>query len=318
MPDGISDERDIEWEGDGDMDTDMAAKGGRAARVLWIVLLCNLLVSAAKVAVGVATGLQSVMADGFHSLTDGFSNVVGIIGVRMASRPVDADHAYGHSRYETLASLAIVAMLAYLGVSILDRSVRNFLAPDFRVPSGPETAVIAATLGFNVLVALLEDREGRRLASPILRSDARHTLSDVWVTCGVLASVALIRYAHAPAWVDPALSALIALLIFRAAHDIFRAAAEELTDHIAVDPERIREIVLADPDVLGVHKIRSRRSGDMVYADFHVQCDPDMRLRDVHAMTHRLEALLNERLGLRISCVIHTEERHGGKTGDGP
>lgn len=82
-----------------------------------------------------------------------------------------------------------------------------------------------------------------------------------------------------------------------------------------MDPREIEAIVRTDPDVRGVHKIRSRRSGDMIYADFHVQCDPEMPLREVHALTHRLEALLNERLETRISCVIHPEaERRSGRS----
>ncbi len=282
-------------------------KRGRVQRVLLAVLFCNLLVSVAKIAVGLMTNLQSVLADGYHSLTDGFSNVIGLVGVEAAGRPCDEGHAYGHSRYETLASLAIVALLVYLGITILVQSVRNLFEPDFRVPSRGEFAVVAATLVFNVVVARLEDRAGKRLSSAILRSDARHTLSDVYVTCGVLVSLALITFLRAPLWVDSAVSLVIALVIFKAAYAIFREASDELTDHIAIDPQRIAEVVRTDPDVRGVHKVRSRRSGDLIYADFHVQCDPEMRLRDVHAMTHRLEALLNERLGLRISCVIHPE-----------
>ena len=289
------------------------ARGRRVQGVLLAVLFCNLLVAAAKIAVGLATNLQSVLADGYHSLTDGFSNVIGLVGVEAARRPSDAGHTYGHSRYETLASLAIVALLTYLGITVSVQSVRNLLEPDLRVPSAGEFAVVAATLFFNLLVAGLEDRAGRRLSSSILRSDARHTLSDVWVTCGVLISLGLIVFLDAPLWVDSAVSAVIALVIFRTAYGIFREASDELTDHIAVDPKRIVEVVLTDPDVRSVHKVRSRRSGDIVYADFHVQCDPEMRLRDVHAMTHRLEALLNERLKMRISCVIHPEAETSGK-----
>ena len=290
------------------MDAEGARRGRLVQAVLLIVLGCNLLISAVKITLGLATRMQSVTADGYHSITDGFSNIIGLIGIRIASRPRDADHAYGHSRYETLSSLAIVALLVYLGVSVLERSVTNLIAPDFRIPTGVELALIALTLVFNIFVAVIEEGAGRHLASPILTSDARHTLSDVWVTCGVLASIVLMKYAGAPAWTDSAVSLGIALLIFRTAYGIFHTAADELTDHIAVDPERIAEVVLSDPDVLGVHKVRSRRSGDVIFADFHVQCDPDMRLRDVHAMTHRIEALLNERLGMRISCVIHTED----------
>ena len=185
-------------------------RGNRVQRVFLIVLACNLLVSAAKIAVGLAANLQSVLADGFHSISDGFSNVIGLIGVAAAKRPSDEGHTYGHSRYETLASLAIVALMACLGISILVRGVRSLGRTDFRVPSAGEFAAVAGTLLLNILTAWLEDRAGRRLKSSILRSDARHTLSDIFVTCGVLVSMALITFLGAPAWVDSAVSVAIA------------------------------------------------------------------------------------------------------------
>ena len=154
-------------------------RGNRVERVLLIVLFCNLLVAAAKIVIGLATNLQSVLADGYHSLSDGFSNVIGLVGVAIAKRPSDEGHTYGHSRYETLASLAIVALMAYLGISVLTQAVRGLAEPSFRVPSSGEFAVVVGTLVFNILVARLEDRAGKRLSSPILRSDARHTLSDI-------------------------------------------------------------------------------------------------------------------------------------------
>ena len=187
-------------------------RGNRVERVLLIVLFCNLLVAAAKIVIGLATNLQSVLADGYHSLSDGFSNVIGLVGVAIAKRPSDEGHTYGHSRYETLASLAIVALMAYLGISVLTQAVRGLAEPSFRVPSSGEFAVVVGTLVFNILVARLEDRAGKRLSSPILRSDARHTLSDIAVTCGVLISLALIAFLGAPAWVDSAVSAVIALV----------------------------------------------------------------------------------------------------------
>lgn len=285
-----------------------------AAVVLWAVMVLNLLVASVKVALGLATGMGAVTADGLHSTTDALSNVVGLIGLRAARKPRDAGHPYGHARYETLASLAIVAFLISLAFNVLKGCVAGLQEPSFRVPSGLELALLASTLFINVLTALLEDRAGRRLASPILISDARHTLSDVWVTCGVLASIILIKYGGAPLWVDPAISAVIALLILRAAWEIFRSASDELTDHVAVDPEIITTVVMEDPEVLGVHKVRSRRSGPLIYADFHVQCKPDMRLMEVHALEHRAEARLRERLALDISCVIHAEPVKGPQT----
>ncbi|MBR1417410.1 MAG: cation transporter [Synergistaceae bacterium] len=276
--------------------------------VLFIILICNLAVSAIKIIVGLITGMQSITADGYHSVTDGLSNLIGMIGVKIASKPQDADHAYGHSRYETLASLSIAALLIYLGIKIIEQSVLNFLEPSFRIPSDIELALIIITLIFNIFVSLLESKAGIKLNSIILIADAKHTLSDIYVTLGVIASIIFIKYFDAPLWIDAVISLLIAALIFKTAWQIFHAAADELTDHIAIEPEVIINAVMLEPEIKGVHKVRSRRSGNIIYADFHVQCDPEMKLKEVHAMTHRIQAHLREKLGLDIRCIIHTED----------
>ena len=282
-------------------------KQKKVSRVLWAVLLLNLLVSAVKIVVGLATHLQAVLADGYHSISDGFSNVIGLIGIRFAGKPIDEDHAYGHSRYETLAGLGIVALLVYLGISITVQSLRNFSIPSFSLPSTAELVALVATLCVNVVVALLEHRAGVALNSTILKSDAHHTFSDIYVTCGVLFSVLSIRFFNAPVWLDSVVSLVVALFIFKAAYQIFRDAADELTDRIAVDPDLVERIVRKDQRVRGVHKVRSRRSGEFVFLDFHVQCDPAMRLDEVHSLSHRLDAMLNEELGSPVSSVIHVE-----------
>ena len=284
------------------------------------MLALNLLVSAAKITVGIMTGLQSVLADGYHSLTDGFSNVVGLIGVYFASKPRDYDHAYGHARYETLASLGIVALLVYLGIDILSASVRNFSSPSSSRVDTYQLIILAATLAVNVLVTTLEYSAGRKLNSSVLKSDALHTLSDVYVTCGVLISVTAVRFFNAPPQLDSIVSFGIAMLIFNAAYSIFKNAAGELTDRVALDPRLVEETVLAVPEVRGIHNVRSRRSGDHIYLDFHVQCDPDMKLKDAHSLMHSIEAILNNKLGgelnATVSCVIHAEpETAAGKRG---
>ncbi len=288
-------------------------KQKKVSLILLVILFLNLLVSAAKIVVGLLTGLQSVLADGYHSLTDGFSNIVGLIGVHLASKPKDSDHAYGHARYETLASLGIVALLVYLGIEILSASVRNFSDPVISELGTSQLVIISITLIINIFVAVLEYSAGKKLNSSVLKSDALHTLSDVYVTCGVLISVSAIRYLNAPPQLDSIVSFIIAMLILRAAYSIFKNAASELTDSVALEPGLVEKTVLSVQEVNGVHKVRSRRSGDSIYLDFHIQCDPDMTLSKVHALTHHIEDVLNQKLGAElnaeINCVIHAEPK---------
>ncbi len=107
----------------------MNGKYKSISKVLWIILFLNFGVAAAKIAMGTFINSQSMTADGFHSLTDGSSNIIGIIGIAVAAKPVDKDHPYGHKKYETLTSLFIVAMLAFLGFKIISEAITKFMNP---------------------------------------------------------------------------------------------------------------------------------------------------------------------------------------------
>ena len=140
-------------------------------RVLNRVLVLNLLVAIAKMALGYYTGAVSILSDGFHSLTDSASNVVALFGVSIARRPPDADHPYGHRKYETMASLGIL-MFKLLELSEVARNAIDHLrAP--RVPSAIPVGMITmiATIVVNELVVRYESRAGRRLRSEVLGAD---------------------------------------------------------------------------------------------------------------------------------------------------
>src|SRR6059036_3841430 len=158
------------------------------ARVLGQVLLLNVGVAAAKIAFGYASGAISILSDGFHSLTDAASNVAGLIGVRAAGQPPDADHPYGHRKYETVAAASVTVFLLLVVIEVL-RNAFNHLSG----PSAPP-AITAATFGVmlataavNLFVISYETREARRLDSEVRLADALQTRGDVWTSVTVLA-----------------------------------------------------------------------------------------------------------------------------------
>ena len=149
------------------------------SRVLLRVLALNLIVALAKIALGAASGAVSVLSDGFHSLTDGASNIVALVGVRVASQPPDADHPYGHRKFESMASVAIVLFLLLVIVQVLWTAIERL-----RFPAEPSIdtltfGVMIATLAINLGVVVYERREAQRLSSEVLLADAHHTQSDL-------------------------------------------------------------------------------------------------------------------------------------------
>lgn len=278
-------------------------------RVLWLTLFLNLLVSIIKISVGLFTRIGSILADGYHSLADGSSNIVGLISMHVAKKPVDEDHAYGHQRYETLATLFIVALLTFLGIEVFFKSIRSFMDPSFETPGTITIWLIVFALAVNIFVAAYQRWIGNKLGSTILVADAKHTASDIFISVGVLFNLILIKYFSAPIWLDGVTSLIISLIIFHTAFGIFKESSLELTDAIAIDPSKIEEIVLSHDQVLSAHKIRSRKSGNHIFIDFHVQCEPTMSLIEVHDLSHELEDLLKQTFGEDIGVIVHVEPK---------
>ena len=274
--------------------------------VLWLVLLANVAVSLLKLIFGLAIGSASLQADGFHSLSDGASNVVGLVGIFLASRPVDADHPYGHSKFETLAGLAIAAMLAVLGVEIVVGAVGRFAAPVVPQVSVASLAALLGTLAVNIAVTVVEGRQGRKLGSQILISDAAHTRSDIFVSLGVLATLVGVRLGL-PSIIDPIASLVVAGFIFFAAWEIFRSTSGVLLDRAAVDSDTVLDAVRAFPQVRGVHRLRSRAAGADLFMDMHVLLDPDMSLEESHHLVDTIEEAIAVRLGRPAQITIHSE-----------
>lgn len=281
-------------------------------KVLLLILFANLGVAVAKIVMGTIINSSSMLADGFHSLTDGSSNVVGLIGIWIAAKPVDSDHPYGHKKYETLTGLFIMGMLIFLGFKIITDAVPKFtnpVSPDITVES---LVVMVVTLCINILVVKYEYKKGVALNSTILISDSMHTKSDIYVTLGVITTLMAIKMG-APPIVDPIASLIIACFILRAAFDIFKVASSILVDSCAVDTAKIAEIVLAQEGVMGVHKIRSRGTIDDIYIDMHMQADANLKLVDSHRLTHQIEDVLRNELNCNVQVIIHLEPCYEGE-----
>jgi cation diffusion facilitator family transporter len=275
------------------------------ARVLTRVLFFNLAVAAAKLVLGYATGAVSVVSDGYHSLADSTSNIVGLVGLQASFKPPDADHPYGHRKFETLAAGGIFVFLV-LAVFEIGRSALKRLGS----PAPPEVtwlsfAVMLATLVINVAIVKYESKEGGRLNSEILRADALHTRSDVFSTIGVLVSLAAV-WAGYPLF-DPLSGVAIAIVIARTSYEIARDATSVLSDRMVIDEEVIRSVVMGVPEVLGCHHIRTRGSLDYVFLDLHVWLPPESPLRDAHRLSHVVKDRLMERFPQIADAIIHIE-----------
>ena len=274
-------------------------------RVLNRVLVLNLAVAFAKIALGYSTGAVSILSDGFHSLTDSASNVVALVGVSVARRPPDENHLYGHRKYETMASLGITLFLVLVLFQVLaaayDRFVHGGTPRVF--PEG--IAVMTTTLVINLLVVAYESRAGRRLHSEVLLADARHTRSDVMTSIAVLGALLGVWLGY-PIF-DPLAAVVVAGFIGHACWDIAQEASRILSDEIVIAGDDVRAVVQSVPEVLGCHQIRTRGSADHAFMDLHVWLDGKTALESAHATSHVVKGRLMKRFPELADVVIHIE-----------
>jgi cation diffusion facilitator family transporter len=282
-----------------------ADRYSQVVRVLYRVLILNLAVALVKIVLGYVTGAVSILSEGFHSLTDSASNVVGLVGVSIARRPPDADHPYGHRKYETMASLGILIFLIVVLVQVLaaayDRLVNGGVPRVF--PEG--IGVMAATLVVNLFVVRYELREARQLNSEVLHADAMHTRSDVLTSATVLAALVGVWFGHP--WLDPLAALVVAAFIGRAGWHIAQEASRILGDQIVIAEDDVRTVVRSVPEVLGCHHIRTRGSADHVFMDLHIWLDGQTPLEAAHTMSHIVKDRLMKRFPQLADVIIHIE-----------
>ncbi|MGI6620906.1 MAG: cation diffusion facilitator family transporter [Bacillota bacterium] len=278
----------------------------KVQQILLVILLLNLLVAGAKIFVGSVIKSAGMTADGFHSLSDGFSNVVGLIGVYFASQPEDDRHPYGHNKFETLAGMLISIMLFLAGGKVVLGAVRRFRAPIIPEITVESLLLLLVTLVINIVVCVVEYRKGEELNSQILISDSMHTRSDIYISAGVLITLAGIRFGL-PAVIDPIVSLAVAGFILHAGYEIFQETSGVLLDSVAVDSGAIREIVMGFEDARDVHDIRSRGSRNSLSIDLHITVDPKLDVETAHKLVHDIEDAVRGKFGAHAQVIAHVE-----------
>lgn len=275
-------------------------------RVLWAILGLNILVALAKLSWGLLSNSTAMTADGVHSLFDGTSNIVGLVGLGFAARPADADHPYGHTKYETFASVVISLMLGLTAYSLGKEAILKLLGQgEPPVVTTMSFVIMIGTLGVNIGVASYERRAAKRLNSDILLADANHTASDVLVSVGVIISLVLVRIGFPIA--DGIVSMLVAVAITLTAWDVLKHANATLSDSARIPVEGIHECALSVAGIRGSHHIRTRGTSNEVYVDLHVLVDPQLTVKVGHQLAHTVEKCIQAKYPQAIDVVVHVE-----------
>lgn len=283
----------------------MTTTSQEVRRTLIVVLALNALVTIIKLVVGVRTGALTVVGAALESGLDLLNSVIALTLVAIAHREPDEEHPYGHAKFETLGTLAVVGFLSISCFELLRGGIYALLRGTTVYGSTPvDIVAVVATLAVNTFVVSYESRRGRALKSPLLLADAAHTRSDIFVT--LLAVVSLWLSRRGVSHVDGALAIVVALIIAWTGYRILRASIPVLVDERAVEAAQIRAVVQALPGVREVRAIRSRATGANSFAEVTIAVSGGVSVAEAHALADAVEESVARRLG-GAQVTVHVE-----------
>ncbi|WP_233878959.1 cation diffusion facilitator family transporter [Paraburkholderia flagellata] len=278
-----------------------------ARRTTWVSVAVNSVLVVLQIVIGVFAHSQALIADGVHSLADIVSDFVVLLANRHSGAKPDADHNYGHSRYETVASLFLGALLIAVGVGMLVRAGTRIMNLG-DIPALHVSALVVALLVLVSKEGLFRYmlREAQRVRSAMLIANAWHARSDaassLVVAIGIVGSLAGVRL------LDPIAAAIVGFMVARMGWVFGWDALQDLSDR-ALDEAAaadLRALLTSTPGVLDVHEMRTRKTGDLALVDAHILVDPLISVSEGHyiAETARARLLTDSRV---LDALIHVD-----------
>lgn len=274
-------------------------------KVLVCTLILNVLVAFAKVLYGFMTNSVAMMSDGFHSFFDGASNVIGLVGIWIASHPPDETHPYGHKKYETLFTIIIAVMLFTTCFEILKKVYESFHADHKTQVTVTSFVIMFVTMGVNTFVMIYERTKGKQLGSDFLIADAKHTKSDILVSFTVIASLIFSRLGYY--YADVIVGLIITIFIARIGYEILKDASNVLVDTVCLNTRAVEQVVNNLDGVRGCHDIRTRGSQNSIYLDLHVLVARNLSTETSHGIADRIEETIKQEFPSVIDIVVHIE-----------
>lgn len=244
-----------------------------------------------KGAAWLMTGSTSMLGAFLDSLMDLSLSVMNFFAIRHAQTPADEEHRFGHGKAEALAALAQGAMLSLAALFLLYEAVQAFLTPRLLTETGIGVGVIVISIVLTFGLVQVQKRTAKATNSVAIEADSAHYEGDIYINLGVLAALILSGPLSLP-YADPAVAVLVALLLANSARQIFTSAGNQLMDRELDDDMRdqIKGLILAHPDVRGLHDLRTRQAGLSRFVQCHIELDGDITLNQAHEISDAVEA----------------------------
>ena len=269
-------------------------------------IVCNIFLFAAKLVVGILTASVSIIADAVNNLSDAGASIITMIGFKLAAKPADYKHPYGHGRIEYIAGFMVSSVIVIMGVELLKTSVDKILHPSFMKFSIVSVIILVLSVAVKLWMAAYNRYMGKLVDSSAMMATATDSLSDVLATSVVIVGVIISMVFGIS--VDGYAGSIVALLIIFAG---FSAAKETIQPLLGEPPERefvskIEELCLADEHIIGVHDLIVHNYGPgRVYASVHAEVPYNMDILEAHECIDEAERRISEKM--KCFVTIHMD-----------
>lgn len=260
---------------------------GTLAGTVGIVL--NILLAVGKICAGVLSGALSVTADGLNNLTDCGSNAVSVIGFKVAGKPADKEHPYGHQRMEYIAAMIVAFIVFVVAIELGVESVQKFIEPTDGSWSITAVIVLSVSVAVKLWMFFFNRSLAKKISSEALKATATDSISDAGATAAVLVALIISHYTDVD--LDGVMGLIVAVLIAFAGIGIFRSTLSQLLGK-APDKavlEDIKQRIRSHNGVLGIHDLNVHSYGKKLYATAHVEVDARMGLSEGHDLADGIE-----------------------------
>ena len=287
-----------------------AQRAAAATRSTWVSVAVNVVLSSLQIVVGIVAASQGLVADGIHSLSDLVADFVVLVAGRHSQKDADEDHPYGHQRFENAASLALGLLLLGVGVGMVWSAVGKLQTPE-SIPTAHAVALwvalaalVAKELLFRYMLAV-----AKRVKSGMLVANAWHARSDA--ASSLVVSLGLVGNLLGYPLLDPVAALIVGLMVAKMGWGFGWDALHDLMDR-AVNIEEvdaIRTTLRDTPGVAGVHDVRTRKMGDMVVVDAHIEVDANLTVEQGHNIAVAARAAVMRRHRV-LNLMTHVDPAH--------
>lgn len=281
-------------------DTEKVAVRTRYGLMASVVgICCNVLLFAAKLLTGMFLNSISVMADAFNNLSDAASSIIGFVGVKLAEKPADADHPFGHGRMEYIAAFVVAFLVIQVGFSLFKTSVGKILHPEELSFSLVSVGILLLSVGVKLWMSLFNRKLGNRIHSTVMLATAADSLGDAGATLATIFSIAVFGIFGVN--IDGIVGLIVSVLVLIAGINIAKDTLAPLLGE-AIDPEiyrQITEFVESYDGIVGSHDLIVHNYGpSRSMASIHAEVPSEVNIEVSHEIVDRIEKEAGEKLGV--------------------